>query len=613
MNFNITDLHLYPTKSGVYLMKDASGSMLYIGKAKNLRKRIQQYFTPARENRIMIPYLVKKISSIDFIVTLSEKEAFILENSLIKKYQPKYNILLKDDKTFLSITINVNHTWPYPRLLRYKGTPPRDVLSFGPYISAARARRTLEFIQTLFPLRQCSDSELARRKRPCILYGMNRCIAPCVGKCTAQEYKLLVNEVIQLLQGKNKKIITALYAEMKKESDALRFEKAKSILEKIQDLEYLAQNQSSIIYPSISNSDVIGLSREGSQALITQFSVRNESLIHFQYYKFPDVITSNSELLKNFILQHYESHSDPPKEILLPEKVSDDRILQEVLKERQRRTITLTYPKQGVKYNLITMAKQNARAMHEQVHERMQRLESILLDLEEKLFLNQCPLHIECFDTSHTQGSFIVAARVTYIDGKYDKKRTRLYQIKAAQKGDDYSALREVLTRRLIRAEETGDFPDLILIDGGKGHLNIGLQVLQDLNIAAVDMISMAKDLSKHTKGLTQEKIFLRKQKDPLILPLHSPSLFLLQSIRDTAHRVAIQYHRKKRIADMKQTVLSTIPGIGRKKIQQILSYFGSIQKLQEASQEELEKVPKLNKRDRQILWEFILSSREEK
>lgn len=591
-------------------MKDESGSMLYIGKAKNLRKRIQQYFTPARENRIMIPYLVKKISSIDFIVTLSEKEAFILENSLIKKYQPKYNILLKDDKTFLSITINVNHTWPYPRLMRYKGTPPRDVLSFGPYISAARARRTLEFIQTLFPLRQCSDNELARRKRPCILYDMNRCIAPCVGKCTAQEYKLLVNEVIQLLQGKNKKIITALYAEMKKESDTLHFEKAKSILEKIQDLEYLAQNQSSIIYPSISNSDVIGISREGSQALITQFSVRNESLIHFQYYTFPDVITSNSELLKNFILQHYESHSDPPKEILLPEKVSDDKILQEVLKERQRRTITLTYPKQGVKYNLIAMAKQNARAMHEQVHERMQRLESILLDLEEKLFLNQCPLHIECFDTSHTQGSFIVAARVTYIDGKYDKKRTRLYQIKAAQKGDDYSALREVLTRRLIRAEETGDFPDLILIDGGRGHLNIGLQVLQDLNIAAVDMISMAKDLSKHTKGLTQEKIFLRKQKDPLILPLHSPSLFLLQSIRDTAHRVAIQYHRKKRVTDMKQTVLSTIPGIGRKKIQQILSYFGSIKNLQEASQEELAKVPKLTKKDRQILWQFILSSR---
>lgn len=610
MNFDITDLHLYPTKSGVYLMKDASGSMLYIGKAKNLRKRIQQYFTPAREDRMMIPYLVKKISSIDFIVTLSEKEAFILENSLIKKYQPKYNILLKDDKTFLSITININHTWPYPRLMRYKGTPPRDILSFGPYISAARARRTLEFIQTLFPLRQCSDSELIRRKRPCILYDMNRCIAPCVGKCTSQEYKILVNHVIQLLQGKNKKIITSLYAEMQKESDALRFEKAKNILEKIHDLEYLAQNQSSIIYPSISNSDVIGLFREGSKALITRFSVRNESLIHFQYYTFPDVITSNSELLKNFILQHYESHSDPPKEILLPEKVSDDTILQEVLKEKQRRSITLTYPKQGVKYNLIAMAKQNARAMHEQVHDRIQRLESILLDLEEKLFLNQCPLHIECFDTSHTQGSFIVAARVTYIDGKYDKKSTRLYQIKAAQKGDDYSALREVLTRRLIRAEETGDFPDLILIDGGKGHLNIGLQVLQDLNIAAVDMISMAKDLSKHTKGLTQEKIFLHKQKEPIILPLHSPSLFLLQSIRDTAHRVAIQYHRKKRITDMKQTVLSTIPGIGRKKIQQILSHFGSIKNLKEASQEELEKVPKLNKKDRQILWEFILSSR---
>lgn len=610
MNFDITDLHLYPTKSGVYLMKDASGSMLYIGKAKNLRKRIQQYFTPNREDRVMIPYLVKKISSIEFIITLSEKEAFILENSLIKKYQPKYNILLKDDKTFLSITININHTWPYPRLMRYKGTPPRDVLSFGPYISAARARRTLEFIQTLFPLRQCSDSELARRKRPCILYDMNRCIAPCVGKCTSQEYKILVNEVIQLLQGKNKKIITTLYTEMQKESDALHFEKAKSILEKIHDLEYLAQNQSSIIYPSISNSDVIGLFREGSQALITQFSVRNESLIHFQYYTFLDVITSNSELLKNFILQHYEKHSDPPKEILLPEKVSDDTILEEVLKEKQRRSITLTYPKQGVKYDLIAMAKQNARAMHEQVHDRMQMLESILLDLEEKLFLNQCPLHIECFDTSHTQGSFIVASRVTYIDGKYDKKRTRLYQIKAVQKGDDYSALREVLTRRLIRAEETGDFPDLILIDGGRGHLNIGLQVLQDLNIAAIDMVSMAKDLSKHTKGLTQEKIFLHKQKEPLILPLHSPSLFLLQSIRDTAHRVAIQYHRKKRITDMKQTVLSTIPGIGRKKIQQILSYFGSIKSLQEASQEELEKVPKLNKKDRQILWEFILSSK---
>lgn len=609
MNFDVTELHLYPVKSGVYLMKDSGGNMLYIGKAKNLRKRIQQYFTPAQKDRIMIPYLVKKISSIDFIVTLSEKEAFILENTLIKKYQPKYNILLKDDKTFLSITININHSWPYPRLMRYKGIPPRDVLSFGPYISAARARRTLEFIQTLFPLRQCSDSELVRRKRPCILYDMNRCVAPCVGKCTSQEYKVLVDNVVQLLQGKNKKIITDLYAQMKQASDDLAFEKAKNILEKIRDLEYLAQNQSSIIYPSISNSDVIGLFREGPQAIITQFSVRNECLIHFQYYTFNDLIIADSELLKNFILQHYENHTDPPSEILLPEKVADHGILEEVLKEKQRKTITMTYPKQGVKYNLITMAKQNALAMHGQIHDRIQKLESTLLDLEEKLFLNQCPLYIECFDTSHTQGSFIVAARVAYIDGRYDKKRTRLYQIKAAKKGDDYSALREVLTRRLSRAEETGSFPDLILIDGGRGHLNIGLQVLQDLNIAAVDMISMAKDLSKHTKGLTQEKIFLSKEKEPLILPLHSPSLFLLQSIRDTAHRVAIQYHRKKRITDMKQTVLSTIPGIGKKKIQQILSYFGSIKNLQQASQEELAKVPKLNKKDRQILWQFIRSS----
>lgn len=610
MNFDVTELHLYPIKSGVYLMKDSGGNMLYIGKAKNLRKRIQQYFSPSRESRIMIPYLVKKISSIDFIVTLSEKEAFILENNLIKKHQPKYNILLKDDKTFLSITININHSWPYPRLMRYKGTPPRDLLSFGPYISAARARRTLEFIQTLFPLRQCSDSELIRRKRPCILYDMNRCIAPCVGKCTSAEYNILVDNVIQLLQGKNKDIISHLYIQMKQASDDLAFEKAKNILEKIRDLEYLAQNQSSIIYPSISNSDVIGLYREGPQAIITQFSVRNECLIHFQYYTFNDVIIPDSELLKNFILQHYENHTDPPTEILLPEKAADDALLQEILKEKQRRNITLTYPKQGVKHNLIVMAKQNALAMHGQMHDRIQKLESILLDLEEKLSLNQCPLFIECFDTSHTQGSFIVAARIAFIDGRYDKKRTRLYQIRAAKKGDDYSALKEVLTRRFSRAEETGSFPDLILIDGGRGHLNIGLQVLQDLNIAAVDIVSIAKEFSKHTKGLTQEKIFLRKEKEPLILPLHSPSLFLLQSIRDTAHRVAIQYHRKKRITDMKQTVLSTIPGIGKKKIQQILSYFGSIKNLEKASQEELVKIPILNKKDRQILWEFICSSK---
>ena len=572
-------------------MKNQNGKILYVGKAKNLRQRIKQYFVPGRDGRMMVPYLTTQIEVIDTIIVDSEKEALLLENTLIKKHKPKYNALLKDDKTFFSLQVNHQHKWPMIRVARFKGIPPKGVLTFGPYVHGTAARQTLELLRHLFPLRQCSDHELASRTRPCILYDLKRCIAPCVEKCTEEDYDTLVKQVIAFLRGHDSQILKTLQKELNQAIEMLAFEKAQRIHETMRSIEKTIEKQK-VDHAGQGDKDVLALYREADSVVLAQMLYREGKLIASYTHRFENNAQEDAELLSSFIVQHYPKAQFLPQEIILPTPLFDQTALKEMIK------CQLTVPRKGNKNSLIKMAQMNAKAKFVQEGEKKNKFEQILIGLEEKLHLTNYPERIECFDQSNTFGTEPVSGMVVYINGMKDKKKYRIYAIKTAAPKDDYGALEEVLQRRCRRAKEEDNLPDLIIIDGGKGHLNVALRVLQELNISTCDLISVAKEEGLHTKGMTQEKIFLPERSDPIILPTHSPLLFFLQQVRDEAHRLAISFHRKKRSKKMFTSTLDTISGIGPIKKKRLLSHFGSVKRIYKATEKELLEVKGMTKKD---------------
>lgn len=603
MSFNISSLSLLPTDPGVYLMKDHSGIILYIGKAKNIKKRVAQYFIPGRDGRPMLPYLTSKISSIDTIVTFSEKEALLLENSLIKKHQPKYNILLKDDKTFISLMINHEHSYPMIRIVRSHVKPKQKGLFFGPYPSAFAARQTLEIMQKTFPLRQCSDHELLSRSRPCLLYSIKRCLAPCVQKCTKGEYGLVVKRAIAFLKGHDSEVIQELEEEMEKASQELAFEKAGVLLQTIKQIKEICQQRQSITHTKGKDCDLFYMHQRGTDYLILQLILREGNMIGKESYLFTEIASSEEEIWESFLLQHYRKHPDLPPEVLLPLPLKKKKLLEEILFEEIKKKTTFAIPKRGEKSLLMKLAKKNAETHFSHREEEKEKKEEMLLDLQEKCHLNRCPVQIDCFDTSNLSGTDLVACMVSFRDGMRDRKRTRLFRVKHVDKGDDYGALREVLRRHYLKAKEEDLLPDLTIIDGGKGQLHVALEVFKELEIASVDLISLAKEEGKHDKGLRAEKIFLPHQKDPVFLPPRSSTLFTLQKIRDEAHRVALSFHRKRREKRLIQSKLDQIPGIGPKKRILLLKHFGSFKEIEKATKEELSRVKGLSKKDIETLY----------
>lgn len=601
-------LDRFPTDPGVYLMKNQKGEVIYVGKAKHLKKRVKQYFAPGRDTRAMIPYLIMEIASIETIVVENEKEALLVENTLIKKHKPRYNASLKDDKTFISLMINHQHKWPRIQLIRYKGKPKLKGLYFGPYTSAFAARQTYELLTRLFPLRQCSDEELERRTRPCLLYGIKRCIAPCVDLCTKEEYDSFVDGAIQFLKGKDTQILENLYIEMEAASEALEFEKAAAFHHTIQQIEHVTKTRQLVQKAGSKNSDSIGLFRRGDDLILMQLFVREGKLVGSEHYSFSHALEEDDELIASFLLQYYIHKKDLPQEILLPMKLNNAREIEEILLDAHKTKIHLITPEKGTKKGLVRLAQKNAKATFEQEKDEQEIREKMLLDLSETLGLNRFPQRIECFDTSNISGTDLVASMVAFTNGMYDKKRTRYYKIKFLDKGDDYGALHQVLSRRLNRAKDEDDLPDLILIDGGKGHLNVGIQVLKELDIANVDIAAIAKEEAKHTKGMTAERVFIRDQKDPIILSVRSPLLFLLQQIRDAAHERAIGFHRKRRSKRVITSALEGIAGIGPVKKKRLLKQFGSMKRVLEATDQELLNVAGISKKDISALRKFISS-----
>lgn len=594
----LTLLDRFPEEPGVYLMKNQKEEVIYVGKAKNLKRRVKQYFVPGRDSRPMIPYLVMEIATIDTIVVDTEKEALLVENTLIKKHQPKYNALLKDDKTFISLMINHHHPWPMVKLVRYKGKSKEKGLYFGPYTSAYAARQTYELITRLFPLRQCSDEELQRRTRPCLLYGIKRCIAPCVNLCTKSEYDGFVEGATQFLKGKDQLILDKLHQDMETASKNLEFEKAGALLRTIRQIEHVIDTRQIVARIGSKDTDSIGLFRQADEVILMQLFVREGKLIGSEHYSFFHALEDDEELISSFLMQYYGQKRDLPQEILLPISLKDAPVIAEIIEEAHHKKIALLTPKMGSKKGLVQLAEKNAKATFHQEKNEQEIREKMLLDLSDTLKLTRYPRRIECFDTSNISGTDLVASMVAFTEGKKDKQRTRLFKIRDLHKSDDYKALHQVLSRRLSRAKDEDDLPDLVIVDGGKGQLNVALEVFKELDIANVDLIAVAKEMGRHDKGMSGERVIRPDQKEPIELPLRSPLLFLLQQIRDEAHAHAIGFHRKRRQKRLIVSALEEIPGIGPVKKKRLLTHFGSLTRIQAATDEQILAVKGITQKD---------------
>ena len=568
-------------------MYDEKDKVLYVGKAKNLKRRIQQYFVPGRDGRMMVPFLTSKVKRIDTIVVSSEKEALLLENTLIKEHQPRYNALLKDDKTFFSLTVNKSHKWPMLRVVRFKGKTTQGDLYFGPYTDAFAARKTLKLLRHLFQLRQCSDYELASRKRPCMLYEMKQCIAPCVGKCTKEEYDSQVDQVIDFLKGKNKQVVKKLIKERDEASKKQAYEKAGRAHDLIESIEKTLETQR-VEKAGQKNLDAVGLHRAGDHVVLSQMLFRGGKLVAAHDHHFRKTAQEDEAIMRSFLMQHYQDVLEKPSLILLPEKIAYMETIERVL------DLTLLVPQRGSRKALVKMAANNAKAQLEQEKSKVENREQTLMQLQERLHLNNFPNTIECFDNSNISGTEPVSAKISFELGEPNKKAYRKYKIKEADAQDDYGMMREVLTRRFKK----NSLPDLLIIDGGKGHLKIAQRVLRELNISTIDVIAVAKEKGRHDKGASQEQIFLPGRKEPIILKSHSPVLFLLQRIRDEAHRFAITFQKARRKKKTFESELDALVGIGPIKKKRLLTHFGSVKRILAASEKDWLEVQGINKKD---------------
>jgi len=599
-------VQLLPESPGVYVLKDPKGVVIYIGKAKNLRNRVRSYFQRFDERNAKTRTLMSKIADVDYLVTESEKEALILENNLIKKHKPRYNVKIKDDKNYICLRLTLEE--PFPKLMIVRRIKKDRSLYFGPFPSALAVRNTLKLIHKLFPLRTCTDAKFKNRARPCINYQMERCLAPCVEKVDSRTYGEIVKEVRLFLQGKGKELIRILKGRMKEKSDLLDFEGAARIRDQIHSIEKVIEKQH-IVSKGFLDQDVIAFHRNGGIGVQTLF-VRNGMLLGGRFFSLSRQKWPDEEIISSFINQFYREGKFIPQEILLPFSLQDHELIEQWLTEKKGVKVKLVVPKRGGRLHLVRMAMDNA----EKVLLSKTRLEAdpeqILRELQERLRLNHSPRTIEAFDISDIKGGAAVGSMVVFEGGEPLKSKYRRFRIRSSVGADDYGKMYEILTRRYQRALQEGELPDLVMVDGGKGQMNVALGVLKELGIDGIDVIGLAKDRVQggHTPTIERkgERIFLPKRKEPISLTRTSPALHLLQQIRDESHRFAITYHKKLRRKGDFHSLLDEIPGIGAKRKKNLLRHFKSLKKVREASLEELESVPTMNRKAAQQVFSFF-------
>lgn len=582
-----------PVSPGVYLMMDAKHEVIYVGKAKNLRNRVKSYFRRSTDNRLYTEHLVQTITDIDFVLTETEKEALILENNLIKQFKPKFNIDLRDNKTFISIKLDINDTFPYPRVVRQ--IEDNGALYFGPYASTRAVRETLRYINETIPIRKCPDSVLKKRTRPCLYYQIHKCMGPCCGLVDEETYRGLIDQVTLILKGKHEDLIDMLKKQMYEESKVMQYEKAAKIRDRIRDIEETVEKQK-IYSMNFADRDVFGYYMHGNEVYIQVMFIRAGNMEDVSSYHFSSRHTTIGEIFRSFLNQFYSQTRFIPSEVIIPTESEDAELLEEWLSERKGKKVAVICPHRGEKMRLIEMAQKNAENawLVSQVHSK--DFTRTLHALKETLGLQQIPERIECFDISNTFGKQAVGSMVTFEQGKPNKSRYKRFRIKTVGKIDDYAMMREVLTRRYKRAIEEGDLPHLIMVDGGKGQLGVALKVFEELAIGNVDFIALAKGktASKVTGEKIGEQVFIPYTPEPIMLSPSSSELLFLDKIRDEAHRFAIAYHRKLRAKEYYQSPLDEIPGVGTARKKALMKCFGSIEGIRNATVEQLIEISKL-------------------
>lgn len=586
-NLITEQLKRLPTSPGVYLMKDAEGNILYVGKAANLHHRVRSYFGAGQKLSTKLQRMVARVNDIDFLITASEQEALILELNLIKRHRPRYNVRLKDDKTFPYLKIDLNQDWP--RLYITRRLEEDGGRYFGPFASAKSVRQTLKLIKGIFPFRSCSKAITGTAPRPCLEYDMNRCVGPCIGVVSKEEYAEVIKQVILFLEGKQEMIVHELESQMKEASQSLDFEKAARFRDQIQAVNRVVEGQR-IATTVRGEQDVIAFAQDNDQAYVQVFFIRSGKLIGRESFMLQGTrLEEPIQIMTSFIKQFYNSAPYIPPLLLLQHPVEDMAIIEDWLQSKRGAKVRIQVPRRGNKRQLMKIAAENAQQGLEQLKIKQiatpTTLATALAEIKEALALPHLPSRMEGYDISNIQGKAAVGSMVVFDQGKSKPAHYRRFRIKTVSGADDYAMLQEVIKRRFKRSREavTPDtwavLPDLVLIDGGKGQLNTAREAMREAGAESVPVASLAKE---------NEEIFVPRKKQPIVLPRSSPGLQLLQRLRDEAHRFAITYHQRLRKRETFASALDSIPGIGPKRKRALLKQFGSVRSIRTASEEEL-------------------------
>jgi excinuclease ABC subunit C len=599
-------LNRLPHSPGVYLMRDSGGDILYVGKATNLHHRVRSYFQATSKLTPKIARMVSQVADIDFFIAASEQEALILELNFIKQYHPRYNVRLKDDKTFPYLKIGINEEWP--RVYITRRLEQDGGRYFGPFASARSVKQTLRILQRIFPFRICSKAITGKAHRACLEYYLGHCLAPCTGEVSRKEYAEVINDVVLFLEGKQDRIVRGLKTKMNKASEDMDFEKAALIRDQIQAIHQVIEGQK-IAARVRGEQDVIAFAQDGDQAYVQVFFIRSSKLTGRESFLLQGTRHEEpQQIITSFIKQYYASSQYIPPLLLLQYPVEDKLIIKGWLQSLRKGAVEIQVPRRGSRKQLIDIVVENARQGLEQIKIKAltapKELDDALAEIKRELKLKSLPLRVEAYDISNIQGTSAVGSMVVFENGEPKPAHYRRFKIKTVSGASDYAMLQEILQRRFKRSSKSGSktqdtwaiLPDLVLIDGGKGQLNASLSVLNETG-TAVAVASLAKE---------NEEIFIPRRKEPVILPRSSPGLQLLQRLRDEAHRFAISYyarlHRKKAFT----STLDSVPGIGPKRKKALLRQFGSIQRIREASVEELVAATGMNRDQVKNVKEYL-------
>ena len=585
-----------PQGAGVYLLKDASGRILYVGKATNLRSRVRTYLDPAAsgERPHLAPFL-KRWRDVQVIETRGVAEALMLENSFIKKERPPANVKLRDDKRYLCVRIDLSHD--FPRITMVRRFQKDGALYFGPYADAGALRQTMRALREVFPLRSCTDRVLATIPAPCLYYQLGRCAAPCHAHIAKEPYAALVADAIAVLRGKRPDMLRGLRERMIRESEAMRFESAARARDQIAALERTLERQS-VVGADDTDRDVVALARAGEVAVAEVLFVRDGAVVSARDIALPGAAGGDAEVLHAFVAQFYDETKYVPAEVLVPSAPEAGALLEDYLSGLRGSRVRLRVPERGVGRELMALAQRNAD-LAAQAHRRDKAAaEAALAALAKRLELAAPPASMECFDISHLQGREVVASMVRFEAGRPDRASYRHFRIREVVANDDFTSMNEVLRRRYrAGAEGMPERPELIVIDGGKGQLGAAREALAEIGWPDAPVVSLAKARANREGAARFERVFRPGESDPVVPPPDSPETLLLARLRDEAHRVAIQYHRKLRSKMAVDSALDTIEGVGDKWRRELLTRFGSVRGVREASVEELMTVPGLGRR----------------